>query len=584
MAGTKNDVLVAKNADYSQAAAPNPQSSENNGLITNGQMWIGTTALNSGGTHINVGKITSPSGTVSIGYTSPNITLDAGGAVATTYTENSGTATPAAGNLNVLGPNTALTGYSPWTVGSGSTITANMPGTVKWVVNSVANLGTHTTIQAAITAASSGDDVFITPGTYTENLTLKAGVNLLAYTTDGTTPSVTIIGKATMTTAGTVSISGIRLQTNADFFLAVTGSAASIVYLNNCYLNCANATGISFTSSSGSALISINYCFVIIAGANAFYTATSAGNLTIAFSDCDITGTSGTATASSTSATVVRIKNSMIGFPLSTTSTGQIQAWNSYFDNIVANVTSVTLAGTGSASFTGCGFTSGTASALSVGTGTTLNLQACSVVSSNTNAITGAGTVNYSAVSYGQGASSGINVTSQVNASPYMTKIATLTASNSASLAFTSTHITAAYTAYYIVYNNIIAGTASQTLNMDWSVNNGGAYLNSNYNNACLVGSWNSATLSNPGYTTTCPISAPTNSSTTIPTSGNLTIYAVGTSQHTNYTGSFMCSGNVYGMIFGGQAGALITLNNIKFSFSSGNIASGTITLYGIVQ
>src|SRR6187549_2384478 len=55
------------------------------------------------------------------------------------FTENSGTASPdGAGNVNVLGPNSALTGYSPWTVGSGSTETINMPGTVKWVVNPVA--------------------------------------------------------------------------------------------------------------------------------------------------------------------------------------------------------------------------------------------------------------------------------------------------------------------------------------------------------------------------------------------------------------------------------------------------------------
>jgi hypothetical protein len=83
MAGTKNDVTVAKNADYSQANGPNASSSESNGLITNGQLWIGATSTNAGGTHINVGRITSPLGTLTIGYSSPNITIDlVGGAVA----------------------------------------------------------------------------------------------------------------------------------------------------------------------------------------------------------------------------------------------------------------------------------------------------------------------------------------------------------------------------------------------------------------------------------------------------------------------------------------------------------------------
>jgi hypothetical protein len=73
MAGFDNDVMYAKNADFTQA--DNQAVSEANGLATNGQLWIGSTALNGGGTHVNVGTITSPDGSFQIGYTSPNITL-----------------------------------------------------------------------------------------------------------------------------------------------------------------------------------------------------------------------------------------------------------------------------------------------------------------------------------------------------------------------------------------------------------------------------------------------------------------------------------------------------------------------------
>jgi hypothetical protein len=83
MAGFKNGVLCGKNADYTQFDGPTSTSSESNGLVTNGQLWIGSTALNAGQTHINVGSLTSPGGTLTIGYSSPNITIDlAGGAAA----------------------------------------------------------------------------------------------------------------------------------------------------------------------------------------------------------------------------------------------------------------------------------------------------------------------------------------------------------------------------------------------------------------------------------------------------------------------------------------------------------------------
>ena len=77
MAGYFNGVVNAKNADFTQT---NPFSAdESNGLVADGELWIGSTATNAGGTHINVGQLTSPDGSITIGYSSPNITLQASG-------------------------------------------------------------------------------------------------------------------------------------------------------------------------------------------------------------------------------------------------------------------------------------------------------------------------------------------------------------------------------------------------------------------------------------------------------------------------------------------------------------------------
>ncbi len=74
MAGIKNGTLCGTNADFTQNTGPNSLSSESNGLISDGQLWIGSTATNVGGTHINVGNIIAGAGII-VGYSSPNITI-----------------------------------------------------------------------------------------------------------------------------------------------------------------------------------------------------------------------------------------------------------------------------------------------------------------------------------------------------------------------------------------------------------------------------------------------------------------------------------------------------------------------------
>lgn len=340
-------------------------------------------------------------------------------------------------------------------------LATNNYGPAKFIVDASAANGTHTTIAAALTSASSGDTIFIRQGTYTENITLKAGVNLTSYNGNAETPNVTIIGTCTFTAAGTVSITGIRLQTNSAFALAVTGSSASIVNLFNCYLNCTNNTGISFTSSSSSATINIFYC-----GGNlgttgiAWYSMSSTGSLNIEFGSYFNTGAS--TTASSNSAGIVNLTHLGVLSPFSTSSTGVVNMNYSNINTSTQNVSCLVTAGTGTSMIDTSSFVSGTASAISVGAGTTVQvLNLGRIDSTNTNAVTGAGTINYGLLNFSN-TSNTINTTTQTD---YITRYGTL--QSTIQPAFSAQHT--------VAQNNVTGNGALPTVNYTTEIFDQGA-------------------------------------------------------------------------------------------------------------
>lgn len=279
-----------------------------------------------------------------------------------------------------------------------------------WIVNTDATKGTHTTLAGALTSASSGDTILL-QSSVTENPTLKAGVNIIALLGSEQTPNVSITGKCTMTTAGTVTMSGIRFTTNSDFFLAVTGSAASIVNLENCYLNCLNNTGISHTSSSASSVITTLNCSGNLGTTGiSYFTSTSAGN--IDFQRCELLNLGNSITSSTVSTGQIKLEHTDFNSQITTSSVGSITAYYSVVGNGNANAIAITLAGTGSGTLNFCDLISGSSSAASIGTGTSLNLNNCIINTSNTNAITGAGTLTYTCLNF-TGSSSVMNVTTQ---------------------------------------------------------------------------------------------------------------------------------------------------------------------------
>lgn len=331
-------------------------------------------------------------------------------------------------------------------------LATNNYGPAKFIVDgtTVAN-GTHSTIAAALTSASSGDTIFIRPGTYTENLTLKAGVNLTAFACDALTPNVIISGNCTHNTAGTVSISGIQLKTNSAANITVSGSVASILNLIGCDINCSNNSGITYSSSSASSQINMYNCTGNLGTTGIkLFDQTSAGTTTIF--NCRFTNTGGSSTASTQSAGTLDIKFSLVMSPITTSGSGLITANYSDFDTNALNAIAITHGGSSSSSLNDCEFASGSAASLS--TSGTIGLNRAGITSSNTNPVTGAGQLNYTNVSF-HGSGLGMNTTTQV--AEYLRPGISLSAHQPAFMAFntvTDTNVTGNGTSYTTISNS----------------------------------------------------------------------------------------------------------------------------------
>ncbi len=264
-------------------------------------------------------------------------------------------------------------------------LATNNYGTAKFIVSaSVAN-GTHTTIAAALAVASSGDTIFIRPGSYTEDITLVAGVNVCAYECDAFTPNVTIIGNTTASFSGTVSMSGIRFQTNSAVCLTFGGSSTMTVNLRDCYINCTNNTGMTYTNSQAGTVVNIDNCKGDLGTTGIVLFIKAGANSTLNFKNSFFTNTGASTTSTSDLAGTVNFEYCEYASPL-VWNGGDVLMRYTNVDTSAQNVTCVNCtANTFTAYF--CNFFSGSATA--VISAAPLTMEFCSVSSTNTNAISG---------------------------------------------------------------------------------------------------------------------------------------------------------------------------------------------------
>lgn len=161
----------------------------------------------------------------------------------------------------------------------------------------------------------------------------------------------------------------------------------------------------------------------------------------------------------------------------------------------------------------------------------------------------------------------------------------TKTASNSASLAFTSV-ITSAYGLYFIQFSNIIPVTDNVVFKLLYSTDNGSTYLNTNYKWSYTIlksSGTNFLSSSNSDSSISLGESISNNSSRGV--NGFMNLYCFNVSNIANLSGfiSHYASGDTADQnIYVGANTGTTAVNAIKFQMSTGNISSGKIYLYGI--
>lgn len=252
----------------------------------------------------------------------------------------------------------------------------------------------YTTITAALAAASSGDTIGVKPGTYTENLTLKAGVNIVSFVEEGKYSNVVIVGKMTATYTGNVSLVGLRLKTNGDFAIATSGATVLGLTLTNCFIEASNATALSVNNAN--ARITIQYSTCDVTGATQKLFDFAAGILNFYFSTTKNTGL-GT-TDSTASANGVSFYSCIGQIGMTTSSTGSIAIIYCNFDQTARTV--LTANGSGTHAIRFCYFNTTSASTIVIGASGVVTISDCLLSSSNTKVIDNAGTCSINGLTF----------------------------------------------------------------------------------------------------------------------------------------------------------------------------------------
>jgi hypothetical protein len=163
--------------------------------------------------------------------------------------------------------------------------------------------------------------------------------------------------------------------------------------------------------------------------------------------------------------------------------------------------------------------------------------------------------------------------------------ISSTTASSSASIAFTG--LSAYSPNLLLVFDNVYPATNAAIFQMLTSTNNGSSYATSGYTSGLTYAAYNGTTVTNKNSTSAILLTNTQSNSSSNGFCGFLYLYNINQGNNFCTNGVFSWNDTTVGTIVNTiAAGAFSStgVNAIQFSYSTGNIASGTFNLYSIQQ
>lgn len=156
------------------------------------------------------------------------------------------------------------------------------------------------------------------------------------------------------------------------------------------------------------------------------------------------------------------------------------------------------------------------------------------------------------------------------------------TASASSTINFT-TGITNTYTTYLFVFTAIVSSAGGADFEMLVSTNGGSSYLATGYSSGLNFNTYNSATLTNQNVSTYFKIFTGVAAGTNY-FSGTVWCYNITTANNPMIIGQLFGGNGPYLQQIMGLNSTTSGVNAFQFLFGSGNITSGTITLFGVKE
>ncbi len=256
----------------------------------------------------------------------------------------------------------------------------NRFSTVDFIVSPDASKGTNTTITSALSEAKNGGVIYISPGTYTENLTIPSNVTLIG----SNSLTTRIVGSHTPPTSGNLLLREIILEGTGNI-LNSTAAGNTTICLEGCHFNVSNGHAINLPNwtSSGTGIntiICLNCRGFYSGGANdGFVNNTGGANIFISESHVG-RGSSQTMTVSGTCA----LSDVSLNCPISSGGSSLSLERATVFGTTA-------LTGSCSGFFTLCGFATGNSPSLALNSSGIAQINSCSIASTNNPAITGTG-------------------------------------------------------------------------------------------------------------------------------------------------------------------------------------------------